>query len=178
MWFFIEVGIKHPILSLNLSCLIKLCSSHHSFALSCATIDLFFTPFSIQPINHSLFPPFILTNHTSPTNSPYQPPTLHVNVEPQPHTFPNPLNHSQVGPFPLSNHLTPIVTHNQTPQLTFIFSIVSQPSSKVFCPTCGHQFIGQRLACHQHSCQASNSLNPNHYDHPSLIHFLVPTLFA
>jgi hypothetical protein len=64
-------------------------------------IDLFSTPFPMQTTNHTLVPLPVITNHTPPINSPYQPQAFCVNVGPQLHAFPNPLNHAQVGPFPL-----------------------------------------------------------------------------
>jgi len=66
----------------------------------------------MQTMHHPPTPHTILTNHTPPISSPYQPPTLHVNVEPQPNIFSIPLNNAHVGAFPLSILLAPIVAHN------------------------------------------------------------------
>ncbi len=101
-----------------------------------------------------------------------------MNVGPQPYIFPNTFDHPQVGNFPLSILFTPIVAHDQTPQPTPIFSIYSQLPLKIFCPVCGHQFTNQRLTHHQHSCQASNSFNPNPCDHLSSIPSFIPTSSA
>jgi len=48
-------------------------------------------------------------------SSPYRPPTLHVNMGPQPYTFSNPFGHAHVEPFPPSIILALPIAHNQTP---------------------------------------------------------------
>jgi hypothetical protein len=115
------MGTKHPMSSSSL-CSFEPCPSHRSFILSCATTNLVSTPSPMQIMHLPLVPPCILTNHTPPINSPYQPLTFRMNATPQPYTFPNPLNHAHVGPFPLSTLPTPQVRHDQTPQHTLISS--------------------------------------------------------
>jgi hypothetical protein len=95
------MGTKRP-MSLSSSCPIKHRHSHCPFVLSCATIDLVSTPSPMQTTHFSLVPLPILTNHTTPISSLYWPLAFHVNVGPQPYTFPNPLDHAHVGPFPIS----------------------------------------------------------------------------
>jgi hypothetical protein len=84
----------------------------------------------MQITNRPLVSPPIITNHTPPTNSPYQLSTLCVNVKPQPYTFLNPLDTIKVGPFFPFILLTPIVTFNQTPQPTPISSKHMKPQHK------------------------------------------------
>jgi hypothetical protein len=168
------MGTKHP-MSLSSSCPIKLCLSHHPFVLSCATTDLVSTPSPMQTKHFPLVPTPILTNHIPPTSSFYQPPTLCVNVKPQPYTFPNPLDHTHVGPFFNATLPTLPFAHDQTPQLTLISSTRLQLPPKVFCSTYWRQFTSQRLAHYQHSCQTPNSSNPNPHDHVDSIPSLVPT---
>jgi hypothetical protein len=75
----------------------------------------------MQTTNYPQITPLILTNHTPPTNTPYQPPTLHVNEGSQPYTFPNPFDHAQLGQFPLplywSLQMTLIIPFNLPPFL-------------------------------------------------------------
>jgi hypothetical protein len=68
----------------------------------------------MQTMHHPPTPHTILMNHTPPINPPLTP-TLHVNVEPQPNTFPIPLNNTHVKLSPPSIMSTPIVAHDQTP---------------------------------------------------------------
>jgi hypothetical protein len=81
----------------------------------------------MQTTNHPLVTLLILTNHTPPIHSPYQPPTLHVNVGSQPYIFPNPLNHAQLGHFPPPTLLIPTIgydhTHNLPPFLQHAFNL-------------------------------------------------------
>jgi hypothetical protein len=130
------MGTKCPMFR-NLSRLIEPHNSHRPFALSCATTNLFSTPSSMQTTNHPLVTPPIIINHIPPISSPYQPLTLHVNVGPQLYILSNLFNHAHIGHFPLPILLVLIVGHDQTPQLTPIFSTHFQPPPKVFCPTCG-----------------------------------------
>jgi hypothetical protein len=83
-----------------------------------SSLTCFSPHFSCKPqtTNHPLIPPPILTNHTPLSSSHYQPPTLHVNVGPQPYIFPNLCDHAQ-GPFPPSTLSAFTVTHDQTPNL-------------------------------------------------------------
>jgi hypothetical protein len=76
----------------------------------------------MQTTHFPLVTPSILTNHTPPISSPYRPPTLCVNVRPQPYTFPNPFDHAHVGPFPPSTLLTFLIAHDQIPQPTLVSS--------------------------------------------------------
>jgi hypothetical protein len=133
------MGIKRP-MSFDSSCLIKHCNSHHPFVFSHTNTTPFSTPFLLQTTHHPLTPHTILIDHAPPTSSPYQPPTLCVNVKPQPNTFSIPLNNAQVRPFPPSILLAPIVAHDQTPQSTPIFPTHLQPPLRASCPTCGCQF--------------------------------------
>jgi hypothetical protein len=105
-------------MSPNLSCVIERCSSHCPFVLSHTTMAPFSTTFPMQTTHHPPTSHIILTTHAPPTSSPYQPLTLHVNVEPQYNTFPIPLNNAHVKPFPPSILLGLIVAHDQTPQPT------------------------------------------------------------
>jgi len=139
-------------MSPNSSRFIEPHSSHHLFVLSRATTNLSFTSSPTQTMNHSLVIPSILINHTPPISSPYCPPTLRVNVGPQPYTFPNPLDHAHVKHFPFPILLVLTIGHDQNPQPTPIFSTHSQVPPKVFCPTYGCQFISQGLNFHQRSC--------------------------
>jgi hypothetical protein len=141
------MGTKHP-MSPNSSHLIKLCSSHHPFTLSCATTNLSSTSSPMQTINHPLITLLILTNHTPPFNSPYQPLAFHVNVGSQLYTFPNPLDHAQLRHFLPLTLLVFTNGHDHTPKPTPISLTNLQPPPKVLCPTCGCQFTNQRLACH------------------------------
>jgi hypothetical protein len=97
------MGTKRP-MSPNSSHFIEPHISHHPFALSCTTTDLSSTSSPMQTIIHPLVTPLILTNHTPPISSPYQPLTLCVNVGSQPYTFPNPLNHAQLQLFAFPLH--------------------------------------------------------------------------
>jgi len=144
------MGIKHP-MSFSSSCPIKPHPSHCPFVLSCATTNLVSTSSPMQTMHFPLIPPPILTNHTPPISSLYQPPTLCVNVKPQPYTFPNPLDHAHVRPFPLSTLLAPLYTWSD-PQPTLISSTCLQLPPKVFCFTCWCQFTSWGLAHRQHSC--------------------------
>jgi hypothetical protein len=92
----------------------------------------------MQTTNYPQITPLILTNHTPPTNTPYQPPTLHVNEGSQPYTFPNPFDHAQLGQFPLPTLLVPTNDLDHTPQPTPISSIRPQPPPKISCSTCEH----------------------------------------
>jgi len=74
----------------------------------------------MQTTHLPLIPPPILTNHVPPTNCPYWPLTLRVNVGPQTYIFLNPLDHEHVGPFPPSTLPALLVAYDQTPQPTFI----------------------------------------------------------
>jgi hypothetical protein len=163
-------------MSLSSSCPIKLHPSHRLFILSCATTDLVSTPSPMQTMHLPLVPPPILTNHTSPTSSPYQPLILQVNVGPQSYTFSNPFDQAHVKPFSPSTLPTAQVAHDQTFQPTLIFSTCLQPPPKVSCPTYWWQFSNWRLTCHQHSCQTPNSFDPNPHDHLDLIPSFVPIL--
>jgi hypothetical protein len=123
---FYLMSTKCP-MSPNSSCFIEPRSSYHPFALSCATTDLSSTSSPMQTINHPLVTPPILTNHTPPISSPYQPPTLCVNVGSQPYTFPNPFNHAQLQffAFPLywSLQLAMIIPLNLPPFLQHAFNL-------------------------------------------------------
>ncbi len=99
-----------------------------------------------------------------------------MNEGPQLYTFPKPLNNAQLGHLPPPILLTFTIGHDHTPQPTPISSTHPQPPLKVLCPTYGRQFTIWGLARHQHSCQTFDSSNPNPCDHPSLIHFITPTL--
>jgi hypothetical protein len=112
-------------MSLNLSCLIKPCSSKRPFALSCATIDLSSTSSPTQITNHPLVTPPILTNHTPPTNFHYWP---------QPFTFPNPIDHAQLGYFSPPTLLVPTVGHDHTPNLPLYLQHVFNFHLKSFAP--------------------------------------------
>ncbi len=114
------MGTNRP-MSPNSSHHIELRSSHPPFISSCATTNLSSTSSPMQTINHPLVNPPILTNHTPPTSSPYQPPTLHVNVGSQPYTFPNPFDHAQFKHFSFPILLVPIVSHDHTSQPTSFF---------------------------------------------------------
>ncbi len=111
--------------------------------------NLILHPHPMQTMHHLPTPNTILTNHTPLIKSPYQPPTLNVNVEPQHNTFPITLHNTHVEPSPLSILSTPIVAHDQIPQPTPIFPTCLQPPPKTFCPTNGHQFTLQGLTHHQ-----------------------------
>jgi hypothetical protein len=141
------MGTKHP-MSSNSSCFIEPYNSHCPFTSSCATVNILSTSSPTQAINHPLVTLSILINHTPPTNSPYQAPTLHVNVGSQPYTFPNPFDHTQLGHFPLPTLLVPIVGHDHTPQPTPISSTHPQLPPKVLCPIYELQFTNQGLAHH------------------------------
>ncbi len=121
----------------NSSRFIKPHNSHCPFALSCATTDLSSTSSPTQTINNPLITFPILTNHTPPTNSFYEPPGLHVNVGSQFYIFPNPLEHAQLGHFSPPILLVPTIGHDHTPQPTLISSTHLQLPPKVLCPTYG-----------------------------------------
>ncbi len=108
--------------------------------------------------------------HTNPQPS--------YKCESQLYTFLNPFNHAQLGHLPPPTLLVPLVGHDHTPQPTLISSTCLQLPPKLLCPTYGCQFISRRLAHHQHSCQTSNSSNPNLYDHHNLIPSLIPIPLA
>jgi hypothetical protein len=108
------MGTKCP-MSPNSSSFIEPHSSHRPFISSCAPTNLSSTLSPMQNRNHSLFTPPIPTNHTPPTNSPYQPQAFHVNVGSQPYTFPNPFNHVQLGHFSPPTLLVPTIGHDHTP---------------------------------------------------------------
>jgi hypothetical protein len=110
------MGTKHP-MSPNSSRFIELDSSHHPFASSCATTNLSSTSSPMQTTNHPLITFLILTNHTPPICSPYQPPILHVNMGSQPYIFPNPLDHVQLRHFPPPTLLIPTIGYGHTPNL-------------------------------------------------------------
>jgi hypothetical protein len=114
-------------MSPNSSHLIESHSFHCPFPLSCATTDLSSTSSLTQTINHPLVTPLILTNHTPPTSSPYQPLTLHVNVGSQPYIFPNPFNHAQLRHFSLPTllvqKLAMIIPLNLPPFLQHVFNL-------------------------------------------------------
>jgi hypothetical protein len=120
------MGTKCP-MSPSSSCLIEPRSSHCPFVLSHTTITPFSTPFPMQTTHHPPTPHTILTNQVSPISSPYQSPTLRVNVKPQTNIFPIPLNDAHVGPFSSSILLALIVDRDQTPQPTPIFSTCLKP---------------------------------------------------
>jgi hypothetical protein len=100
----------------NSSHLIKPCSFHRPFTSSFVTTNLSSTSPPSKTTNHPLVTTLILKNHTPPINSPYQPPTLHVNVS-QPYTFSNPLNHAQLWHFPPPILLAMIISPNLPPFL-------------------------------------------------------------
>jgi len=102
-------------------------------------------PILCKPCTTYQPPNSILTNHTPPIKYPYQPPTLNVNVEPQPNIFPITLNNTHVEPSPPSTLSTPIVAHDQITQPTPILPTCLQLSPRTSCPTYGHQFTLQRL---------------------------------
>jgi hypothetical protein len=129
------MGTKCP-MSPNSSHLIEPCSSHRPFTSSCTTTNLSSTSSPMQTTNHPLVTPPILTNHTPPTSSPYQPLTLHVNIGSQPYIFPNPFDHTQLGHFPPPILLVPTVGHDHTSQPIPIFSTCFQPPPQILCPTC------------------------------------------
>jgi hypothetical protein len=126
------MGTKHP-MSPNSSRLIKPDSSHHPFTSSCATTNLSSTSSPMQTTNHPLVTLLILINYTLPIHSPYQPPTLDVNVGSQLYIFPNPLNHAQLGHFPPPTLLIPTIGYDHIPQPTPISSTRLQPPPKVLC---------------------------------------------
>jgi hypothetical protein len=171
------MGTKHP-MSPSSSCPIKPYHSHCPFDLSYATINLISTPSPMQTTHIPLVPPPILTNHTPPISFPSQFPTFHVNMGPQPYTFPIPFDHAHVGPFHPFTLLAPLVAHDQTPQATLIFSKHLQRPPKVSCPTYWCQFSNWSLICNQHFYQSPNSSNLNPHDHPDWISSFVPTLFT
>jgi hypothetical protein len=96
-----------------------------------------------------------------------------MNERPQPYTFPNPFVHAQLGHFPLPIFLVLTIGLDHTPRPNPISSTHLQPPFKVSCPTYGHQFTSRGLTCHHHSCQISNSSNPNPCDHCSPIPSLI-----
>jgi hypothetical protein len=93
------MGIK-CFMSPSSPCHTKFYSYHHSFIFSHATTNLFSTSSPMHTTHHLLPPPIILTTQVPPMNSPYWPPSLHVNLRSQPYTFPIPINNTHVGPFP------------------------------------------------------------------------------
>ncbi len=115
------MGTKHP-MSTNSSHLMKPCSSHRPFTLSCATTNLSSTSYSMQTTNHPLVTPLVITNYTPRTNVPYRPPTFHVNEGSKLYTIPNPFNHAQLRHFPPPILLVPTISHDHTPQPTPISS--------------------------------------------------------
>jgi hypothetical protein len=129
------MGTKCP-MSPNSSCFIEPHSSHRQFASSCATTNLSSTPSPTQTTNHPLVTLTILTNHTPPINSPYHPPTLHVNMGYQPYIFLNPFDHTHLGHFSPPILLVHIIGHDYTPQPTPISSTCLQPPLKVLYPSC------------------------------------------
>jgi hypothetical protein len=72
----------------------------------------FSNTFAMQTMHHPPTPHTILTTHTPPINSPYQPLAFCANVEPQHNILIIPLNNAHVGPFFLHILLTPIVAHD------------------------------------------------------------------
>jgi hypothetical protein len=136
-------------MSPSLSCLIEPHNSHRPFVLSHTTTTPFSTTFLMQTMHHPPTPHTILTTHTWPTSSPYQPPAFHVNVEPQHNTFPIPLNNAHVRLFGPSIMLTLIVSHDQTPQPTPTFPTCLQFPPRASCPICDCQFNFWRLTNHQ-----------------------------
>jgi hypothetical protein len=128
------------LMSPNSSCVIEPYNFHRPFASSCASTNLSSTSSPTQTTNHPIITLPIITNHTPPSSSPYQPLTFHVNVGSQPCTFPNPFNHAQLRHFSPPFLLVPIVGHDHTPQPTPISLTCLQPPSKVLCPTCGDHF--------------------------------------
>jgi len=130
-----------------------------------------------KPIFHLI--PHI--NHKSPTSYishstkshttymfPLKAPNLLCECDPPTLHFPKPLDHAQLGHFSLPILLVLIINIIVPPNLPPSFQHVLNL----------HQFISQRLIRHQHSCQTSNSSNPNLCDHPSSIPSLAPTLAA
>jgi len=113
---------------------------YHPFVLIYVVIDMFFTPFLMQTANHPLIPPPILTNHTPLSSSHYQLPTLHVNVGPQPYTFPNLFDHAQ-GPFPPFTLSTLTVTHDQTPNIPSSLQHTYNLHLKILAPHVGVKLL-------------------------------------
>jgi hypothetical protein len=142
------MGLKCS-MSFSLSCLIEPRDSHHPFVFLHTTTTPFSTTFLMQTMHHPPTPHTILTTHTWPTSSPYQPPAFHVNVEPQHNTFPIPLNNAHVRLFGPSIMLTLIVSHDQTPQPTPTFPTCLQFPPRASCPICDCQFNFWRLTNHQ-----------------------------
>jgi hypothetical protein len=128
----------------------------------------------MQILNHSLIPFPILTNHTPPTSSPYQPSALHVNVTLQPYTFSNPLWPCTKKTFSPFHSIGSYSCPWSNPQLIFISSTHTQLSPKVFCLTSRCQVTNQRIVRHQCYCQTSISSNANPYDHFNFIPSLAP----
>jgi hypothetical protein len=114
------MGTKRP-MSPNSSHSIEPCSSHRPFTSSCVTTDLSSALSPCKPQTTLLITPPIPTNHTPPTNSPYQPLALHVNVGSQPYTFPNSFNHAPLGHFSLHTLLVLTIGHDHTPLTYFHF---------------------------------------------------------
>jgi hypothetical protein len=171
------MGTKHS-MSLNSSHLIELRNFHYPFVLSCTTTNLSSTSSPTQTTNDALVSSSILTNHTPPTSSPYQPLALRVNVGSQSYIFPNPLNHAQLGHFFPPTLLVPITIHDHSPQPTPIFSTCFQHPPKTLCPTYGRQVTSRWLTRYQHFCQTSNSSDPNSCDHLGSIPSFTSTSFA
>jgi len=116
--------VPYFIISLNLI------NSHLPFFLSHTTITPFSITSHIQTVHHRPTPHTILTNHTRPISSPYQPLALCGNVKPQPNSFPISLNNAHVKPFPPSTLLTPQPTPTLPTRL--------QHPPRASCPTCEH----------------------------------------
>jgi hypothetical protein len=136
------MGTKRP-MSPSSSCPIEPHPSHHPFILSCTTTNLVFTPSPMQTMHLLLVPPCILTNHTPPISSPYQPLVLQLNAKPQPYIFPNSLYHAHVKPFPPSTLPTPLVTHDQTPNLPLSHQHVCNLHLKFLSPPVGATLLSK-----------------------------------
>jgi hypothetical protein len=134
------MGTKRP-MSPNSSHPIEPCNSHCPFASSLPplTYPPFHPPCKIT--NHPLVTPPILTNHTPPISSPYQPQILHVNVGSQLYTFPNPLNHAQLKHFPPPILLVLTIGHNHTPHLPPFFQQAFNLHLKSCAPCVGANLI-------------------------------------
>ncbi len=136
------MGTKRP-MSLSSSCPIEPHPFHHPFILSCATTNLISTPSPMHTMHLPLVPPCILTNHTPPISSPYQPLVLQVNVKPQPYTFPNSFDHAHVKLFPPCTLPTLLVTNDQTPNLPLSHQRVCNFHLKFLAPLVGATLLNK-----------------------------------
>jgi hypothetical protein len=141
--------------------------SHHPFTFSPTTTNLISTPSRMQITNYPLAPLTIITNHASPTSSPYWSLTFHANVGSQPYTFPNPFDNALVGPFSPFHLFSPYNCPWSNPPTYPHFPDTLATSTKIFLP---HLWASiYHLKVHLCSYYTSNSSNPNPCDHPICI---------